>query len=118
MPNGEAEQRGSRIGVIKVVLQNPSMEMLLNLLFRCPKCWQKVGYVLFAFSGAMLLLGLRLSRRAGRVESRTGITLNLDQLLADVPLPIPVNGEGFALASLGVAVGLALAIAGKWAGRF
>lgn len=94
------------------------MSYLLQLLFWCPKCWRSIGYWMFTFSGLLLLLGWRLSSRMDRIESRTGVVVDLDKLLAAIPLPIPASGGGFALATFGMLLGLALALAGKWARRF
>ncbi|MFN7121882.1 MAG: hypothetical protein ACK4NM_07605 [Hydrogenophaga sp.] len=53
-----------------------------------------------------------------RIEVRTGIVIDLDTVLAAIPLPIPTSSGGFALAIFGVMLGLTLAMAGKWAQRF
>lgn len=91
------------------------MSFLLDLLLRCPKCWRSVGYLMFTISGSLLLLGWRLSNRMERIEGRTGVVIELDTILAAMPLPIPASGVGFALAIFGVLLGLTLASAGKWA---
>lgn len=91
------------------------MELLLRILFWCPKCWQKAGIGLFSFSFTMLLLGGRLAGKTQRVQRRTGLVIDSDQILASMPVPIPVTPEGFAFAGLGMVTGAALALAGKWA---
>lgn len=94
------------------------MIFVLQMLSACPKCWRNIGYWLFTFSGAMLLLGWRLSNRVERIEGRTGVVIDLDKLLAALPLPIPASPEGFSLALFGVLLGLMMAAAGRWAQRF
>jgi hypothetical protein len=94
------------------------MNYVLQLLFWCPKCWRAIGYWMFTFSGLMLLLGWRLSKKADRIENRTAVVIDLDKVLADLLLPIPVSPEGFALFVVGAFAGLALAVAGKLAQRF
>lgn len=94
------------------------MSYLLQLLFWCPKCWRSVGYWLFTFSGLLLLLGWRLSRRVDRIENRTAVVIDLDKVLTGLPLPIPVSPGEFALLMVGAIVGVVLAVAGKWAQRF
>lgn len=94
------------------------MSHLLQLLLWCPKCWRGIGYWMFTISGLLLLLGWRLSNRLDRIESRTGVVIDLDTILAAIPLPVPASSGGFALAIFITLLGLMLALAGKWAQRF
>jgi hypothetical protein len=94
------------------------MSYLLQVLFWCPKCWRAIGYWLFTFSGLMLLLGWRLSYRVDRIGNKTGVLIDLDKIVAGMPLPIPTSSEGFALAAVGVLVGLAFISSARWAQRF
>lgn len=93
------------------------MNWLLQMLFWCPKCWRSIGYLLLSLSGSMLWLGWRLANRTERIEGKTGIVIDLDKVLASVPLPIPASSGEFALAISGVLLGLTFAMAGKWAQR-
>lgn len=94
------------------------MELLLRVLFWCPKCWKAIGGWLFSASGFLMLLGWRLAGRVDRIEGRTGIVVDLDKALAGLPLPVPTTPEGFAFAAFCGVLGVSLALAGKWAQRF
>lgn len=91
------------------------MEILIQVLFWCPRCWRFIGYWMFSASGLLMLLGLRLMRRVDRVEHRTGMVVDLGKVLDAVPFPVPSSPEGFALAAFCAVLGVALALAGKWA---
>lgn len=94
------------------------MDYLLQILFWCPRCWQNIGRAIFTVCGTLVLLGLRLMSRADRVERKTGVVIDLDAVLASIPLPIPASAEGMALALFGAMAGIALALTGKWARKF
>ena len=90
------------------------MALLYRILFGCPKCWQVLGSVYASVSFAMLMAGWRLAGRAERAERKTGIVINLEQVLATSPLPIPVTTGDFVLTALSVAAGLYLMWFGRW----
>lgn len=94
------------------------MELLIQVLLWCPRCWRNLGRFLFTACGLLMLLGLQLMRRVDRVEHRTGVVVNLAKLIEGIPLPIPSSPEGFAVAAFGAVLGVALAWAGKWASKF
>ncbi|WP_311221343.1 MULTISPECIES: hypothetical protein [unclassified Acidovorax] len=91
------------------------MEYLLQLLFSCPRCWRNIGRVMFTVCSTLALIGWQLASRVDRVERKTGVLVELDKVLASIPLPIPTTGFGIGLAVFGAGIGLALAKFGKWA---
>lgn len=91
------------------------MDYLMQLLVWCPRCWRNIGRLMFTVCSALALLGWRLASRVDRIEHRTGVLVDLDKVLASIPLPIPTTVAGIALAVLGAVIGLMLALFGRWA---
>lgn len=61
------------------------MEILLNLLFACLKCWRVAFGVLGTVCTGWFFASLKLMRREDRLEGRLGIALP-DQRLDALPL--------------------------------
>ena len=93
------------------------MDLLLQALFWCPKCWRKMGYIVFSACTTLMLLGWQLVRRMDRVEHRTGVVIDVGKMLESLPLPIPSTPGGFALAAVSAVLGLVVARAGRWADK-
>jgi hypothetical protein len=91
------------------------MEFFIQALFWCPRCWRAVGYLMFTACSALALMSYRLLTMAERVERKKGVVLNIDQIIAAIPLPIPTTPGGFALVLLGAVLGFGIAQAGRWA---
>lgn len=91
------------------------MELLLKVIFACPKCWRVLGGMLVSVSGSFLFGGLAVLRRVDRIESRAGssIAQQVDQALASVPLP--TTALGFAFSVFCILLGFAMIQLGKWA---
>ena len=70
---------------------------------------------MFTVCSALALIGWQLASRVDRVERKTGVLVELDKVLASVPLPIPTTTVGIAVAILGAGTGLVLVKFGKWA---
>lgn len=94
------------------------MELLLRILLACPKCWVKIGIFISGTCFSLFLVGVRLGRRIERLEERSGVLIDVDTLLASLPLPIPATTGQLILTSVGIVIGLLLAYLGKWASRF
>lgn len=73
---------------------------------------------MFTVSGTLLLLGLRLMKRVGRIEHKTEVIVNLDKIVEAIPLPIPTTAGGIVLAAFGAMVGVAMAVWGKQAQKY
>lgn len=94
------------------------MDLLVQVLLWCPKCWRIGGGWLFTTSCALMLLGWRLAGRVDRIEERAGINIDLSEILESIPLPVPSTAEGFAFAAFCACLGVGLALTGKWAQKF
>ncbi len=94
------------------------MELLLRMLLACPKCWVKTGVFISGACLSLLLLGSRIGRRMERLEERSGVLIDVDQIIAALPLPIPVTDGQLMLAGLGIVVGIVIAGLGRWAAKF
>ena len=94
------------------------MELLLQILFWCPRCWRNIGYLVFSACGTLALLGLRLMRRAERLELKAGVVIDLDKVFESLPLPIPTSANGVALAAFGAMIGIAMAVWGRQAQKY
>eukprot|EP01035_Chromulina_nebulosa_P037636 gene37636-50813_t len=94
------------------------MELILQILFWCPRCWRRIGYILFTVCGMLALVSLRLATRVERIERKTGVVVDPDKVLEAIPLPIPSSAEGFALAVFGAMIGFAMAVWGKLAPKY
>lgn len=94
------------------------MDLLLQVLFWCPKCWRTAGRWLFIASCTLMLLGWRLAGRADRIDERAGIKVDLGKVLESIPLPVPSTAEEFTFAAFCACLGFGLALTGKWAQKF
>lgn len=90
------------------------MDLLLQILFACPKCWRVTGQLLFSVCVGWFLASLSLMRRLDRVEGRFGVVLS-DQVLD--ALPLATTGWDLAVLALGCAYGLFLVWLGRWLER-
>lgn len=90
------------------------MEMLLQILLTCPKCWRVAGQLLASVCAGWFLASLALMRRLDRAEGRFGMVLP-EQMLE--VLPLATTGWGLAALALGCAAGLSLAWCGRWLER-
>lgn len=61
------------------------MEILLQILFACLKCWRLAFGLLATVSTAWFFASLGLMKRAGRLEARFGVILP-DHVLDALPL--------------------------------
>lgn len=93
------------------------MDYLLQILFWCPRCWRSIGRLMFIAGTILALTGWRLSRRVERVEDRSGINIDLSQIVDAIPLPVPSTSGEFALTIGVAALGFVLARLGRWAER-
>lgn len=93
------------------------MNLVLQLLFACPRCWVVLGGTLSSACAVLVLLGWRLGKRVERVEAVSGVQIDLGSIIAALPLPVPVTASGMFLAALGVVGGLVLAAFGRWAAK-
>lgn len=93
-------------------------ELLLRMLLACPKCWVTTGAFISGACLSLLLLGLRIGRRMERLEERSGALIDVDQIIAALPLPIPATTSQLVLTGVGIIIGLLLSYMGKWASRF
>lgn len=91
------------------------MEFFIQALFWCPRCWRVVGSVMFIACSGLAFMSYRLLRMAERVERKSGVVVNIDQIIAAIPLPIPTTSGTFVLALFGAALGLGIACASHWA---
>lgn len=91
------------------------MEMLIQILLACPKCWRVAGKLVTSVCAGWFLISLTLMRRLERAEVRFGV-LPPDQVL-DV-LPLATTGWGFAALGGGCAFGLYLVWLGRWLERY
>lgn len=85
-----------------------SMELFLQILLACPKCWRVFGALLVTVSSSFLTAGLAMMRRVDRIEARAGtlVSQQIEQLLSSMPLP--TTALGFAFASLCLMIGIGL----------
>lgn len=90
------------------------MDLLLQILFACPKCWRVFGQLLSSVCASWFLASLSLMRRLDRVEGRFGVALS-DQVLD--ALPLATTWWGLAALALGCVSGLYLMWLGKWLER-
>ena len=91
------------------------MEFFIQALFWCPSCWRVVGTVMFTVCSGLAFMSYRLLKMAERVERKSGVVVNIDQIIAAIPLPIPATPGTFALTIFGALLGLYLAWLGRWA---
>ena len=90
------------------------MDYLVMFIVRHAKFWRYTGHFVLWTSLSLILIGLRLSRRIDRVELKTGFpVVDLDKVLASLPLPIPTTTEGFMLFGLIAASGFVMKSAAK-----
>lgn len=94
------------------------MELLLRILFWCPRCWRGTGYIVFSVCGTLVLLGLRLMKRVERIELRTGVVIDLGKAFEAIPLPIPTSAGGIALAAFGAMIGVTMVLWGRQAQKY
>lgn len=90
------------------------MDLLLQILFACPKCWRVAGQFLSGVCASWFLVSLSLMRRLDRAEGRFGVVLP-DQVLD--ALPLATTGWGLAGLAIGCASGLYLMWLGRWLER-
>lgn len=53
-----------------------------------------------------------------RLEQRSGALVDVDKIIAGLPLPIPITTGQLVLTGTGIFVGALLVYLGKWASRF
>lgn len=94
------------------------MELMLRMLLACPKCWVKTGAFISGACLALFLLGLRIGRRMEREQERSGALIDVDKIIAGLPLPIPTTDGQLLLAGLGIVAGIVIAGFGRWAAKF
>lgn len=94
------------------------MNWLLRMLIACPKCWVRFGVFLSGACLSLVLLGLRVGRKMERLEQRSGALVDVDKIIAGLPLPIPITTGQLVLTGTGIFVGALLVYLGKWASRF
>ena len=91
-----------------------AMDLLLQILFACPKCWRVAGRFLASVCAGWFFASLSLMHRVDRVEGRFGVALP-DQVLD--ALPLATTGWGLVALALGCASGLYLVWLGRWLER-
>lgn len=91
------------------------MELMLQILFACPKCWRIAGAIVSSACFSLLMASLKLDRRVDKLESRFHVTLP-DQVID--ALPLATSTWEFVLLGLGILAGLYLIYFGWWLKRW
>lgn len=90
------------------------MDYLVMFIVRHAKFWRLTGQLLQWTALGLILIGLRLSRRVERAELKAGFpVVDVDKVLAVLPMPIPTTTEGFVLFGLIAVSGFAMQSAAK-----
>lgn len=91
-----------------------SMEVLLQILLACPKCWRVFGGVVCSVCTTLFFVSWGLMRRLDRVEGRFGLQLP-DQVFD--ALPLATTGWGLFMLAVAAATGWYVAWCARWLER-